>query len=323
MKTLVKIRFGSHLYGTSTPESDTDYKSVHIPSASDIILQRAKSTVSRSTKSDTSIKNGADDVDDESFAVHKFMKMLRVGDMVATELLFAPPVESSDLWQSYFIEPRRRYLNKRIEGFVGYCQKQAAKYGIKGSRVSAVRNALECLERWISSHGEKVKLGVFSDEIMMHVTKNAHTDVVDVLQSSGENIRCWEVCGRKMPFTISIKTAYDIMKTVFDNYGHRSLLAESNEGVDWKAISHAVRVGEQAIELVTTGHITFPRPNADELLMIKKGGLPYKIAADRLESLLDEVKEASAKSNLPENPDELWMDSMTYLLYSAHVRRTG
>ena len=39
LNIVVKMKFGSHLYGTSTPLSDTDYKAVYIPEARDIILQ--------------------------------------------------------------------------------------------------------------------------------------------------------------------------------------------------------------------------------------------------------------------------------------------
>ena len=39
MQNIVRIQFGSHLYGTNTPLSDLDYKSVHIPSCSDIVMQ--------------------------------------------------------------------------------------------------------------------------------------------------------------------------------------------------------------------------------------------------------------------------------------------
>lgn len=42
MKQIVKTIFGSHLYGTSTPESDTDYKAVHQHSLSEIVLKQDK-----------------------------------------------------------------------------------------------------------------------------------------------------------------------------------------------------------------------------------------------------------------------------------------
>lgn len=45
MKRIVRIKFGSHLYGTDTPASDLDYKSVHIPDARDIILGTAAKSV--------------------------------------------------------------------------------------------------------------------------------------------------------------------------------------------------------------------------------------------------------------------------------------
>ncbi|WDR21760.1 hypothetical protein CPTAKMNP4_095 [Salmonella phage vB_SenM-AKM_NP4] len=41
MKTVVKSYFGSHLYGTSTPESDVDFKEIFVPNARDILLGRA------------------------------------------------------------------------------------------------------------------------------------------------------------------------------------------------------------------------------------------------------------------------------------------
>jgi predicted nucleotidyltransferase len=48
MDLIVAMRFGSHLYGTATPQSDLDYKAVYLPEARDILVQRVQSTVSRS-----------------------------------------------------------------------------------------------------------------------------------------------------------------------------------------------------------------------------------------------------------------------------------
>jgi predicted nucleotidyltransferase len=40
MDLVVEMRFGSHLYGTDTPDSDVDLKGVYLPEARDILLQR-------------------------------------------------------------------------------------------------------------------------------------------------------------------------------------------------------------------------------------------------------------------------------------------
>ena len=40
MEEIVKILYGSHLYGTDTKHSDRDYKGVYIPGWRDIILSK-------------------------------------------------------------------------------------------------------------------------------------------------------------------------------------------------------------------------------------------------------------------------------------------
>ena len=129
----------------------------------------------------------------------------------------------------------------------------------------------------------------------------------------------WEVCDRKMPFTISLKECQNILQKVFDNYGQRALLAETNQGVDWKAMSHAIRVGEQAIELVTTKTITFPRLNADRLLAIKQGKFHYKMIAEELENLLEKVEIASKNSDLLEKPDIDFMENLVYKMHTSQM----
>ena len=42
MDLIVEMRFGSHLYGTDTATSDLDLKGVYLPSAREILLQRAR-----------------------------------------------------------------------------------------------------------------------------------------------------------------------------------------------------------------------------------------------------------------------------------------
>ncbi|MBM4145685.1 MAG: hypothetical protein FJ240_05340 [Nitrospira sp.] len=40
MDLIVKMKFGSHLYGTSTSKSDVDYKGVFLPSKNEALLER-------------------------------------------------------------------------------------------------------------------------------------------------------------------------------------------------------------------------------------------------------------------------------------------
>ena len=51
---IVKTIFGSHLYGTSTPESDNDFKGVFLPSKEQILLNEIPKSINESTKNNNS-----------------------------------------------------------------------------------------------------------------------------------------------------------------------------------------------------------------------------------------------------------------------------
>lgn len=72
MRKLVTIKFGSHLYGTSTPASDVDFKCVHIPDAADILLQRAKGSINSARAKAFKEKNTPGEVEEESYSLQKF-----------------------------------------------------------------------------------------------------------------------------------------------------------------------------------------------------------------------------------------------------------
>lgn len=317
-KNLVTILFGSHLYGTSTPESDRDYKSVHLPSATEILLGTAKQVISTSTKSDGHAKNTAEDIDNESFTFQKFLKLASEGQTVAVDMLFAPEefwIGGRDpLWWNIVAE-RERLLTSQSASFVGYCRTQANKYGIRGSRVAAARAARDMLAANLDKPGAD-KLGNLCTKIEKLTQEVEHAAIIDLPTPQGGSVLHWEVCGRKMPFTASVKSAFEIMERVVKEYGHRALAAESNQGVDWKAVSHAVRIANQAIELLGTGHVTFPRPEAEHLLAIKTGKVPYADVAKEIDALLIEVEEAAASSELPAKPDLAWIDQQVISAYA-------
>jgi hypothetical protein len=136
---------------------------------------------------------------------------------------------------------------------------------------------------------------------------------------SGQLVRHLEVCGRKMPFTSAIKAARDIAQRMVDEYGQRALQAERHEGIDWKALSHAMRVGREALELFATGRITFPLPYAAEILAIKRGEVRYQYGAETIDQLLVDVEAAALSSPLREEPDQDFIDDLVVKAYSAKV----
>lgn len=325
VRSLVRVQHGSHLYGTNTPASDLDFKSVHIPSGEAIILQRAENVIDRRVKASDTVKNTADDIDDQSYSLQKFFGMLAVGDTVATEILFAPsPVFADPDWAE-IQEIGRSLVNRQCRGFVGYCRRQAAKYGIKGSRMAACEDIVALLTAAIDKHGTIANVGIVADELATFCAGHEFSAVEIITSQAGTEVPHLEVVDRKVPYTASLKTALDIYAKVFDNYGARARAAKLNEGIDWKAVSHAVRVARQAIELLSTGRITFPRPDAAELLAIKLGEIPYSIVSEQLEALVAEVEEVALTSPLPEKSNHSLIDRTVLRYYAAscdtHAKR--
>jgi hypothetical protein len=165
-------------------------------------------------------------------------------------------------------------------------------------------------------------LAVVEAELEVVVGNSDHTMMVDLPTPADRLVRHFEVCGKKMPFTASIKSAREIAQRLVNEYGQRALQAERNEGIDWKALSHAVRVGREALELFQTGKITFPLPCAAEILSIKLGELPYEKVAETIDELLIEVEAAALRSSLREEPDFALIDDLVARAYRDQVMAT-
>lgn len=316
MKLFFKAQFGSNVYGTNLPSSDVDYKGIFLPNPKDIVLQKAADHYKENTKEDTSKRNEAGDIDFEAFSLQRYLKLLAEGQTVSLDLLFTPDkfIIQNDLNLFNEIKTHRhKFLHKGTASFFGYAKTQAAKYGLKGSRISALKAILAFLEPLPSYK----RLSDFEDQLNQFVLDNANlkTDETEPLikytfiKSPRAIVeKHIEVNNRKFALHSDIKYLKERFNEYYENYGHRARLAEINESVDWKACMHAVRVSREAQELLLTHNITFPRPEKDLLLKIRKGEMDYKAVAEIIEQGLVDINSAKEKSTLPEGPDYEFID---------------
>jgi len=320
---IVEMRFGSHLYGTDTSDSDLDLKGVYVPEARDILLQRVKPSVTSGREKGAGERNRPGDVDREYYSLQRYLALLAAGQTMAIDMLFAPDTvmvkPPSPVWRDIQAHAPR-FVSRRASAFVRYCRQQANKYGIKGSRVAAARSALALIQTAEEKHGTTARLSVVGPSLARFVEMTQHVALVDAETPTGTVVRQLEVCGRKIPLTASVKTAREVVQRLVAAYGQRAIQAEGHEGVDWKALSHAVRVGREAVELFRSGRIVFPLPYADHLLQIKRGAHAYAVVAEEIEQLLEEVTAAAADSSLPAVPDEDAMNALVIRAYRAKVR---
>lgn len=321
LSTIVQIKFGSHLYGTATEDSDLDIKAVYIPSARDILLQTIQPTITTGRTKASREKNTAQDVDFEAYTPHKFLSLLAEGQTVALDMFFAPSQffieEPSPIWSDIqAIGPS--LFNKEAASFVRYCRQQANKYGIKGSRIASARKAGLFFKQALEHYPSASKLSLLEKELEA-LSPYEFITFGELENISGVATKYIEVCGKKVLYTASIKSAHEITQRLINEYGARALAAEKNKGIDWKALSHAIRVGYEAIEFLTTQKITFPRPEAKHLVAIKQGRLTFKAVAEEIEDLLAKVEKASLESTLVDTYNPQIIDDFIEKFYRQQI----
>lgn len=313
MKTVVKMQFGSHLYGTDTPASDLDFKGVFQAPYEDIVLGRAQETILSCTKADKGhgVRNTSEDTDLEMKELRRFLYDCRKGQTYALDMLFAPHqfiLETSEIWEEITTN-KQKLLSKNIEPYIGYCRQQAGKYGLKGSRLGELKRVLERLEQWDG------KTTIAQAMRNYEWSEFVYTEMLSIKKGSEEKEPFINVLGKKFAFNAYVQHATHSLSKMEAEYGKRAELAMNNEGVDWKAISHAYRCCYQLIELATTGNITFPLQKADYLIKIKTGQFNYADLQDELYAVMQEAIEAVKASDLPEKPDEAFWEEFILKTY--------
>ncbi len=322
MRVLVELRAGSHLYGTATAQSDFDLKAVHLPGATDILLQRAAPVITTGRDRPPGERNQAGDTDHDSYSLQRFLGLVLEGQPVALEMLFAPDsamtAPPDPLWREVQ-ELAPRLVSRRATIFLRYARQQADRYVTTGARAATARQALALLDEAERTGGSTARLGTIEPALAAFAATRAHAALVDIPIADGRIGRHFDLCGRKVPLHASVKTAREMAARLLAEYGTRALSAEQAGGPEWKSLSHAVRVGQEAIELLGTGGLVFPLRGAPHLLAIKLGQVPQGHVVAEIEHLFAEVERAAAASPLPAEPDAAAAEALVLRAYRAQV----
>ena len=282
--------FGCHLFGVNTPNSDTDLKGVHALSLDELVWGQNQ-TVSDVTG------EGADKVETETHSVAKFAGMIRSGQPIAYTLLCSPEsrwVYSTKAWEE-LVTNRSRLLSKSVAPFIGYARSQAIKYSLKGQRLTTLREFIADVEQ-----------GCGFDDLRSKFESKPGIRLWSERLPNGQVVRHIEVCGKSFGETTEQRLWIEPLKKLESKYGVRAETA-SMEPADWKAMYHAVRLGCEVEELLKTGHITYPRPEAELLMAIRQGRMSQDAVSLIIDRFAENIEHNIAISTLPERCDWEWL----------------
>jgi hypothetical protein len=94
-------------------------------------------------------------------------------------------------------------------------------------------------------------------------------------------------------------------------------------GYDSKNAAHLIRLLRMCIEVLTTGEMHVKRPDAAELIDIKRGKWPLESVKSLSTSLFLEAKAAWEKSELPAAPDRKGAEALLVELVWDHLKDTA
>lgn len=262
---IFQVVTGSKLYGTSTPDSDTDTRGICVPPRK-VVMGFA----SRFDQKEYS------DEDKITYGLMKFMQLAAEVNPNILELLFAPKevaIVWTPLWEK-IVSRRHEFLSaKAYHTFSGYAYSQLKK--VKSHRAHLLsppthKPTREEFGLTDSSLGlRELSTGVDAFTI--------DPQVVIIIQREKE---------------------YKAKLTVWNQYEEwkksrnpaRAML-EAHFGYDTKHAGHLIRLLRMGREILLTGEMLVVRPDASELLDIRNGKWTYDQLMANVDPLMAELED--------------------------------
>ncbi len=272
---------GSRLYGTATPDSDYDSRGVCIPPLEVLLDPFMKFNV----------KDSFDGEDRSIYDLGNFLKLCSDNNPNVLEMLFIPDsfvMYKTKTWDK-IISNRDLFLSKNIKHrFLGYAFSQLE--AIKRHR-----------EWFISPPDHKPTREEFG------LTQTPLVSEANIQNMMGVPN---ELFKEKHYEELQQERKYREVKKKWDNYiqwktnrNPKRKASEEAIGFDGKYASHLFRLMSEGKELLLTGNITFPLPNAEWLLSIKNGFYQYEEILEMAKSMESEFETWYNESPLPHKPN--------------------
>ena len=298
-KLIFRTLAGSRLYGVATETSDYDYKGIFLEDLHELLQKERNVKTSSDGKTE-----------EELFSLNYYMRLLSQGQVIPVDMLFAPPAfwtNATDAWEEIYQE-RKKFVSANIMPFVGYAKGQAMKYGLKGNKIKTIEKALELVKANIPFNTLRESLsGMEGVNLSEEITANRTIPGIDI-------------CGKTFGLTTDYKLWIGPLEKLLRSFGERA--KQASEGVDLKAQYHTMRICYEAIELLETGELTFPRPEVADLIKIRKGEYNKEQLELAIETVFQKVKIAETKSTLQKQPDINRMNELVYTLQAKYLHET-
>jgi len=312
-KILYKVESGSKMYGTSTPESDTDYTSIFLPTSYDLLSLQNCEFIDMSSKGAKEYRrNTNQDIDNQMHSISRYLHLTLHGNPNLTEMLFCknPIVEDSR-----FTELKNNY-SKLVSihcynSFTGFAISQKKKLEYKSKRFTQLEKAIEYLNK------------MYSEDQLVDTKMTMNEEVSNWLNQNLTEYKGKKNNRESFHVGLPVSVIYEKINYEYNNYGWRvHTTTFETLGYDVKFGSHAIRLLVESEQLLLNGFIEFPLSgkSLNDIMSVRKGEVNleefYKLCA----VYEDRNRIALEKTKLQKTPDFKWANNwLTNTLKQAIV----
>jgi len=296
---VLKIRVGSHLFGTSTPDSDEDYTGIFMPCDETIYGFQTCNEVDLGVvdKDDTG-RNTKDAID---FKVHDYRKFMKLAIENNPNILNAMFVNRENIlfadkdgFAERMLAVKARIVHKgAYERFIKYADAQKHKMRIKPQNYAALENGLGFLEDVMGNSRVMA-------EAAHHAYQLSGPDSPFKDGGEGKHIRCGDLSFERGVF---VKKAKKMIRERLSRATNRHVLY-TKYGYDTKFGSNLIHMLKSGKELMETGKLEFPLSYAQDIIDVKNGKYTVEEIDKWSDDLLEEARQAYEKTDVRAVPEK-------------------
>jgi uncharacterized protein len=293
---------GSHLYGTATEQSDKDTRGVFIPSREYFLgfVHRIEQIESK-------------EPDVVHYDIRKFFNLCLQCNPNIVELLFVPENKMNvctEEWEQ-ITDNKDIFLSKKARyTFAGYAVSQL-------HRIKQHRN-------WLlnppKKQPERSDFGLPNDRKL--ITKeqlNAYDALLERDIEMELDLKTMQILGREKAFQNANREWGQYLSWKQSRNPERAKL-EEKFGFDTKHGSHLYRLMMEGKELLLTGSITLPRPDAETITDIRNGKYSYDELMEIVGDIDTRFDDFYEKSILPHKPNAQKADELCVNLVTQYLQ---
>lgn len=227
------------------------------------------------------------DPDSVVYSIRRFFELLIMGDPGALEILYAPKssiIKESGIG-SVLINHRSLFITKQsIRRIFGYAQSEWRK--VTGTQLVPIKRIPT------------------EDEVVENIRQIFHPG----REEMDEIIRLLFISHKRE------------IRSAKRKLGRKRKRQIERHGYCTSSACHTIRLLEQAIELINTGELTFPRPNAKLLLSIKKGELSFEDVEEIYKTYISRSEFVEKPPHLPDKPPIKQIRNLYYQIIARKIR---